>query len=101
MKALEKMQIIASENGGYYAYRTRLGWCTAEPKMSDHKDFISCHQVAVRDASTSQVALHHFGIKDSLKDITLEEMFKMKFKMVLVSKLFFQAKLWWAAMKCQ
>ena len=43
-------------------------------------DSISCHQVAVRDASTSQVASHHFGIKDFIKDITLKEMFKMMYK---------------------
>ena len=46
----------------------------------DNKDSISCHWLAVRDASTSQVALHHFGKKDSIKDITLEEMFKMMYK---------------------
>ena len=56
----------------------------------DNKDSISCHQVAVRDASMSQVISHHFGIKDSIKDITLEKMFRM-FKMILVNKHFFQA----------
>ena len=30
--------------------------------------------------STSQVVLHHFGIKDSIKDITLEEIFKIMYK---------------------
>ena len=56
----------------------------------DNKDSISCHQVAVRDASMSQVISHHFGIKDFIKDITLEKMFRM-FKMILVNKHFFQA----------
>ena len=46
----------------------------------DNKDSISCHWVGVRDASTSQMASHHFGIKDSIKDITLEKMFKMMYK---------------------
>ena len=76
MKALEPMQLIASENGGPYAYKTRLGWCIIGPIMNgDNKDSISCHWVP-----TSQVALHHFGIKDSIKAITLEEMFKMMYK---------------------
>ena len=35
---------------------------------------------AVRDPSTSQVAFHHFGIKGSIKDITLEEMSKIVYK---------------------
>ena len=56
----------------------------------DNKDSISCHQVAVRDASMSQVISHHFEIKDFIKDITLEKMFRM-FKMILVNKHFFQA----------
>ena len=78
---LESMQVTASESGGPYAYGTRLGWCIIGPIMNgDNKDSISCHQVTVRDASESQVASHHFGIKDSIKDITLEEMFKMMYK---------------------
>ena len=35
---------------------------------------------AVRDASTSQVASHYFGTKNSNKGITLEEMFRMMYK---------------------
>ena len=33
--------------------------------------------MAVADASTSKVALNHFGIKDPIKDNNLEEIFKM------------------------
>ena len=61
MKALEPIQVIATESGGPYAFRTRLGWCIVGPIMNgNNKDSISCRRVAVRDASTSQVALHHF-----------------------------------------
>ena len=57
LKALEPMQIIATESSGSYAYRTTLGWCIVGPIMNgDNKDSISCHPVAVRDVSTSQVA---------------------------------------------
>ena len=81
MKVLEPMQVIASENGRPYAYKTRVGWCIVQSIMNgDNKDSISCHRVVVRNASTSQMALHHFGVKDSIKDITLEEMFKMMYK---------------------
>ena len=39
MKALEPMQVTASENGGPYAYRTRLGWCIVRQIMNgDNKD---------------------------------------------------------------
>ena len=57
LKALEPMQIIATESSGSYAYRTRLGWCIVGSIMNgDNKDSINCHRVAVRDVSTSQVA---------------------------------------------
>ena len=93
MKALEPMQVTASKRDGFYAYRSRLGWCIVGPMMhGDNKDSISCHQVTVRDASTSQVASSHFGIKDSIKDVTLKEMFKEMYKNDF-SELFFQAKI--------
>ena len=60
LKALEPMQVIASENGGPYTFRTRLGWCIVGPIMKgDNKDSLSCHQVAFRDASASHVVLMH------------------------------------------
>ena len=56
-ESLRTMQVIASESGGPYVYRTRLGWCIVGPIMNgDKKDSISCHRVTVRDASTSQLA---------------------------------------------
>ena len=42
----------------------------------DNKDSFSYHWVAVRDASTSHVASHHFKMKDSI----MEEIFKMMYK---------------------
>ena len=38
---------------------------------------INCHQVAVKDVISSRLAPHHFGVEKSVKDISLEEMFKM------------------------
>ena len=53
MKAFKPIQVIASESGGLYAYRTRLGWCIGGPIMNgDINSSISCHQVTVTDAST-------------------------------------------------
>ena len=67
-------------NASPYAYRNRLGWWIVGPIINGNNQYsISCHQVAVRDAFTSQIALHHFGIKDSIKGITLEEVFKIMY----------------------
>ena len=35
----------------------------------DNKDSISCHKVAVKDTSTSQVASHHQGLMQAVFDI--------------------------------
>ena len=102
MKALEPMQEMAIESCGLYAYKTRLRWYIVGPIMNgDNKDSISCHWVAVRDASTSHVESNHFGIKNSMKNIALEEMFKIMYKNDFSEPVFLQAKLWWAAITCQ
>ena len=79
MKALKPKELMANESGGPYAYRPRLGWYIVGPIMNGgSKGSISCHWVPVREASTSQIASHHFGIQDSIKG-TMEEMFKMMY----------------------
>ena len=40
---------------------------------------ISCHRVAVKNVTSSRLAPHHFGVEKSIKDISLEEMFKMMY----------------------
>ena len=102
MKALEPMQEMAIESRGLYAYKTRLRWYIVRPIINgDNKDSISCHWVAVRDASASHVESNHFGIKNSIKNIPLEEMFKIMYKNDFSEPVFLQAKLWWAAITCQ
>ena len=81
MKALEEIQVIKSENDCLYDYIIRLGWWIVEPIANgDSEVLMSCHWATVRNASTSQAATHHFGIKDFIKDITVEYML-----MILVS----------------
>ena len=46
----------------------------------DSRFLISCNPVVVRDTSTSKAASHHFSIKDFIKDINVEDMFKMMYK---------------------
>ena len=58
MKALEPVEIIASQDGEAYAYKTKLGWCI------------------VGDAITGKLLSHHF-VKDpgyKMRDIGVEEM---------------------------
>ena len=77
MKALEPLKVIANNNGGPYAYQTRLGWCIVGPISNMvGKDSIGCHRIAVQDAITSKIAGHHFVIEKSMRDISLAEMFQ-------------------------
>ena len=76
MKALEPTKIIHSEEGGPYAYKTRLGWCVVGPINCFSKGITtSCNCVVVRDVPSSKLASHHFAIEKSVKDVSLEEMF--------------------------
>lgn len=50
---------------------------------NDGSSFISCNYIIVKDATALQVASHHFGIKNSIKDITLEEIFKTMYRTFL------------------
>ena len=81
MKALEPVKIIPSKNNGPYAYKTLLGWCIVGPIINMNAERnISCHRVAVKDAISSKLAAHHFEVEKSVKDISLEEMFKMMYR---------------------
>ena len=40
------------------------------------KDSVDCHRIAVQDAISSKIANHQFVLEESMKDISLEEMFQ-------------------------
>ena len=76
MKALEPTRILQSQDGGLYAHKTRLGWYVVGPINCTAKNCsISCSRVAVKDVASSKLGSHHFIVEDSVKDISLEEMF--------------------------
>ena len=77
MKALEPIKIIPSNGDSPYAYRTLLRWCIVGPIINTEAErSIRCHQVALKNAISSKLAPHHFGVEKSIKDISLEELFK-------------------------
>ena len=64
MKALELVKKIARQDGGLYAYKTKLGWCIVGPIVSTkNKEALSCNRIAVKDAITGKLLSHHF-VKD-------------------------------------
>ena len=48
MKELEPVEIIASQDGGLYAYKTKLDWCVVVPIVSDRNgEVLRCNRIAV------------------------------------------------------
>ena len=87
MEALEPLKVIASNNGGPYAYQTCLRSCIGG-LISNMvcKDSIGCHHIAVQDAISSKIADHQFVVEESIKDISLEEMFQKMYQNNFVQK---------------
>ena len=64
MKALEPVEIIAGQNGGPYAYKTKLGRSIFGPiACNRNEEVFKCNRIAVKDAVTGKLLLHHF-VKD-------------------------------------
>ena len=64
LKALEPVEMITSQDGGSYAYKTKLGWCIVGPIVSNKNgDALRCNRTAVKDAITAKLLSHHF-VKD-------------------------------------
>ena len=81
MKALEPTRILQSQDGGPYAYKTILGWCVVGSINCTTKDCsTSCNRVAVKDVASSKLGPNHFNVQESVKDISLEEMFQRMYK---------------------
>ena len=82
IKVLEPLKVIVSNNGGPYTYQTCLGWCIVGPISN----MICCHCIVVHDAVSSKTADHQFVVDESMKEISLEEMFQKMHKNEFVEK---------------
>ena len=77
MRALKPLKVITSNNGGPYAYQTHLGWCIVGPiNNMVGKDSIGCHHIAMQDAISLKFTDHQFVVQESMKDISLANMFQ-------------------------
>ena len=76
LKALEPVEVISSQKGGPYAYRTRLGWCIVGPmKASNIGDQnIKCNRVVVSQAGSKEMSKHHFIHQDEVQETAVKDM---------------------------
>ena len=74
-KALEPIEVIPSQDGGPYAYRTQLGWCVVGPiKNGIVGTSTKCNRVAVKDVTTNELSHHHFEVTNKVEEDKIHEM---------------------------
>ena len=68
-KALEPVDIVASENGGPFAVKTFAGWAIVGPLHMCNKEHstVSCSRVAVKEVGSDRPFEHHFMVEDKFK----------------------------------
>ena len=68
MEALEPVETVASQDGGPYPYKTKLGWCIVGPIVSNkNAEALRCNRIVVKNAITGKLLSHHF-----VKDLVLK-----------------------------
>ena len=88
VQALEPVDVISSQCGGPYSFRTILGWCIVGPiedKMGSHGT-ISCNHVRVAEAGIREnsIAKHHFEIPSKVDDVGIKEMWQRMYELDFV-----------------
>ena len=78
LPTLEPTELIRSEAGGRYVYKTKLGWCIVRPicQGNNGKETMTSNKIAVIEIHSNNLANHHFQIKTKVQDVGIEEMFK-------------------------
>ena len=76
-KALEPLEVIPSEQGGPYAFKTLLGWCIVGTIGETTFDTaVACNRISVQDKVSKNVASHYFARETEVRDIGIEQMLK-------------------------
>ena len=74
-RALESAEVLPSQDGGPFVYKTFLGWCVVGPLTKTGKSrSISCNGIAFQDAATSKVSHQHFGFTHEVQDVSAKKM---------------------------
>ena len=70
-KALEPIDVLASEDGGPFAIRTFAGWGIVGPLyMCDTElSSVNCHRVAATEVGSGRHLDHHFMVERRVKEI--------------------------------
>ena len=68
-KALEPMDVVASENGGPFAIKTFAGWAIVGPLHMSNKEHqsINCNRIAAKEIGSQRYFDHHYVVEDKLE----------------------------------
>ena len=68
------MEVIPSEQGGPYAFKTLLGWCIVGTIGETTFDTtVACNRISVQDKVSKNVASHYFAMETEVQDIRIEQ----------------------------
>ena len=71
------MEVIPSEQGGRYAFKTLLGWCIVGTiGETIFETTVACNTISVQDKISKNVASHYFARETEVRDIGTEQMLK-------------------------
>jgi len=84
-KALEPVDVLASEDGGPFAIKTFAGWTIVGPLYMCSKEHptIICHRGAAKEVDSGRHLDHHFMVESKVREIVtpqaLNEMLQLDF----------------------
>ena len=77
VRALEPREVISSQNGGHYAFKTLLGWCIVEPRINQTKaGNFGCNRVMLASVDTVKPGRHYFIVPTKVRETSIQKMLK-------------------------
>ena len=77
VRALEPREVISSQNGGPYAFKTLLGWCIVGPMINQTKaGKFGCNRIMLPSADKVKPGCHYFTVPTKVRETSTEKMLK-------------------------
>lgn len=80
-KALQPMDIVASQNGGPFTVKTFAGWVIVGPLYMCNKEHstVNCNRVATKEIGSQRSFDHHFTVEDRVTPQVFNEILELDF----------------------
>ena len=75
--ALESREVISSQNGGPYAFKTLLGWCVVGPMINQTKaSKFDCNRMMLASSDIVKPGRYYFTVLTKVRETSVEIMLK-------------------------